>query len=140
MSIMSRPIKRLIPLCLVLLAACGTPQEQCIAAGTRDLRAVEKLIAEAEGNLRRGYALEERVIRYPTFAPCVRRPPPPGTIPPPNPPVKMCRDYYEQTVTRPKAIDLDAEARKLTQLQAKRKQLLRAADAVAAQCRAEYPE
>ena len=136
-------MKRVLLISLSLLAACGTPQEQCIAAGTRDLRVVEKLIAETEGNLKRGYALEEQTLRFRTFTPCrmpAPPPPPPGTTPPPPPPVQMCPDTYEQTVTKPKAIDLDAEARKLSQLQAKRKDLLRAADQVAAQCRAEYPE
>jgi hypothetical protein len=136
-------MKRLLFPALLVLAACGTPQEQCIARGTRDLRTVEQLIAETEGNLKRGYALEEHVIRFPTFRPCPMPPPPPvppGTTPPPPPPVQMCPDTVEQTVTRPKAIDLDAEARKLDQLRAKRKELLRAADAVVAQCRAEYPD
>lgn len=136
-------MKRLLPLSLALLAACGTPQEQCIAAGTRDLRTVESLIAETEANLNRGYALEEKVIRYRTFSPC-RMPPPPPPVPghpaPPPPPVQMCPDHYEQTVTRPKAIDLDEEARKLAQLKAKRKELLHAAETVSAQCRAQYPE
>ena len=57
-------MKRLLLCSFALLAACGTPQEQCIAYGTRDLRTVDKLIVETEGNLTRGYALEEKVIRY----------------------------------------------------------------------------
>ncbi|MEZ5798599.1 MAG: hypothetical protein R3D63_14645 [Paracoccaceae bacterium] len=129
-------MKRLFLALPVLLAACGTPQEQCIAAGTRDLRVVNRLIAEAETNLSRGYALEEHTIRVPTFSPC-RAATPPGA---PPAPVRMCPDHYDRTVTRPKAIDLDAEARKLAQLQDKRKQLLRQAEAVTAQCKAEYPE
>lgn len=136
-------MKRALFLSLALLAACGTPQEQCIAAGTRELRIVEKLIAEAEGNLNRGYALEEKVQRFRTFTPCpVPAPPPPapGTTPPPPPPPQLCPDTYERTTIEPKAIDLEAEARKLKQLQTKRKELLRAAEQVAAQCRAEYPE
>ena len=46
----------------------------------------------------------------------------------------------EQTVTRPRAIDLEAEARKLEQLKAERAELLRLAQPVIAQCKAEYPE
>ena len=41
---------------------------------------------------------------------------------------------------RPKAIDLNEEARKLDSLKAKRKQLARQAEAVIAQCKAQYPE
>ena len=37
---------------LVLLAACGTPQERCINGVTRDLRTVDRLIEEAEGHAR----------------------------------------------------------------------------------------
>ncbi len=135
-------MKRLTPLLLILLAACGTPQEQCIANGSRDLRVVDRLIAEATGNLKRGYALEEKVIRYATFSPCraPARPVQPGVAPPPPPPVRMCPDHYERTVTQPKAIDLEAEARKLAQLKTKRAELARAAEKTAAQCRAAYPE
>ena len=136
-------MKRLLLFSFVLLAACGTPQEQCIASGTRELRTVEKLIVETEGNLKRGYALEEKVIRFRTFSPCRMPPPPPpqpGAPPPPPPPVQMCPDTIEQTVTRPRAIDLEAEARKLEQLKAKRAELLRLAQPVIAQCKAEYPE
>lgn len=132
-------MKRILPFLLVTLTACGTPQEQCINAGTRDLRVVNKLIAESEGNLKRGYALEEKVVRFATFSPCrVQTVPPGATAPPPR--VQMCPDHYEQTITQPKAIDLDAEARKLAQLKVRRKELSRAAEAVAEQCRAEYPE
>ncbi|MFZ1470751.1 MAG: hypothetical protein WAT09_17510 [Paracoccaceae bacterium] len=130
-------MKRLFILSLGLLTACGTPQEQCIAAGTRDLRVVDQLIAEAEGNLKRGYALEEKVIRFATFTRCRMPPPQPGV---PPPPVRMCPDTCEQIVTRPKAIDLAEEARKLSQLQAKRADLARRAQTVSAQCRAEFPE
>ena len=42
-------------LSLIPLAACGTPQEQCIGAATRDMQVVNRLIAEVQGNLARGY-------------------------------------------------------------------------------------
>lgn len=136
-------MKRFLLVLPALLIACGTPQEQCIAAGTRDLRTVEKLIATAEGNLRRGYAIEEKTERFRTFTPCVAPPPPPppeGSPPPPPPQVMMCPDTETRIVREPVAIDLEAEARKLQQLKAKRKELLRAAEKVAEACRAEFPE
>jgi hypothetical protein len=136
---MKAPVLLTLP--LVLLVACGTPQEQCIARGTRDLRTVEKLIAETEGNLKRGFAYEEKIVRFPVFRPCVLPSPPvaEGT-PPPPPQVTTCRDTEEQVIRQPVAIDLEEEARKLRQLQEKRRVLLREAEAVAAACRAEYPE
>lgn len=133
-------MKRLVLPFVALLAACGTPQEQCINRVTRDLRTVDRLIAETEGNLKRGYAYEEYTVTFPVFRPCLR----PGkrTAENPNPPpvTTTCRDYDEETFTRPKAIDLVAEGRKLDQLKAKRHELARAAQSGIAQCRAEFPE
>ena len=37
-------MKRLMLLPVLFLAACGTPQEQCISANTRDLQVVDRLI------------------------------------------------------------------------------------------------
>lgn len=133
-------MKRLLPLTLLLLAACGTPQEQCIARNTRDLRTVERLIAESEANLKRGYALEKRTERYRTFSPCLLPSPPDANGNPQPPRRAMCPDTETRTYTVPKSIDLDLEARKLAQLKDKRRQLLRAAEPVIAQCKAQYPE
>ena len=51
-------MKRLILAPLLLLTACGTPQEQCISANTRDLQVVDRLIRDSEANLARGYGYE----------------------------------------------------------------------------------
>ena len=59
-------MKRLLSIALLALAGCGTPQEQCINRNTRDLRTVDRLIVETQGNLQRGYALET-VTRYEDF-------------------------------------------------------------------------
>ncbi|MCB6179582.1 hypothetical protein LHP98_15780 [Rhodobacter sp. Har01] len=133
-------MKRLSFPVLALLVACGTPQEQCIARVTRDLRTVDKLIAEAEGNLARGYAYEEYTVSFPVFEPCLRPGKPTPENPSPPPVAGTCRDTREETLTRPKAIDLAAEARTLDQLKAKRRQLARASEPGIAQCRAEFPE
>ncbi|WP_103332364.1 hypothetical protein [Pseudotabrizicola formosa] len=127
---------------LVLLAACGTPQERCIARETREVRVLDRLIAESEGNLARGYALEEITTYRDRWVPCrVERPVVvEGQPAPPPQPSQMCRDEVEVTVTRPKGIDLQAEARKLASQKDKRTALLRAAGPGIAQCRAEFPE
>lgn len=132
-----RPL-RLAPVVLLPLAllACGTPQEQCIARNTRDLRVVDRLIVETEGNLKRGYALE-RVTEYEDRPGRCAVPP---TAENPNPPPEMCWVEVPVTVERPKAIDLRAEAAKLDSLRAKQRELSRAADSVIAQCRALHPE
>lgn len=130
-------MKRLVLLPLALLAACGTPQEQCINRGTRDLRTVERLIAETQGNLDRGYALET-ITRYEDYwDTCFDPVTVEGeTVYKP----RMCLKERSYTEERPKAIDLNAEARKLESLKAKRADLARAAEPVIAQCKAEYPE
>jgi hypothetical protein len=132
----------ILPLCLALVA-CGTPQEQCIARETRDLRIINRLIAETEGNLQRGYAFEEITISRPVWVQCAPLPVRPAVegqpAPPPQTP-RRCLDDEEETVTRPKAIDLSAEQSKLNGLKAKRKQLSAAAERSIAACRKAYPE
>lgn len=119
-----------------LLAACGTPQEQCIQRNTRDLRTVDRLIAETQGNIDRGYALEEVTILQ-TLPGFCHAPYPPG--PPLTEPVPCLIDHHV-IIERAKAIDLAEEAKKLESLMAKRAELAKAAEPVIAQCKAEYPE
>ncbi len=129
-------MKRLA-LLLPLLAACGTPQEQCISGVTRDQRVVERLITTSEANLARGYALEDVTVWRTTWVECG----PPGKDKNGKPlPPRMCLDEVPETRTKPKAIDLEAEARTLRQLKVKRDQLAQSAAPAIAACRAQYPE
>lgn len=129
----------LLPLGLVAgLAACGTPQEQCIRGQTRDLRTLDRLITETESNLTRGYALEEVrltrsrwVLCQPSHVPVAGQP---QTAP------QMCLDDVEYTELRPRAIDLADEKRKLTGMRVKRDSLARAAQPAIRACKAQYPE
>lgn len=130
-------MKRLVFLTFAALAACGTPQEQCISRNTRDLRTVDRLIKEAEGNLARGYAYETITVYEEYWTYCA---PHRGKKGEPPPPPRMCLDERPVSQQRPKAIDLNEEARKLESLKAKRKQLAQQAEAVIAQCKAQYPE
>lgn len=138
---MIRPLV-LSPLAAVLLlAACGTPQEQCIRSATRELRTVDRLIAETEASLRRGYAYETRQVTRTEWVVCeyVRVPPRNGdgegrVVP------RYCLDDVTDTVQRPVAIDPLVEKRKLASLTARRKELNRAALADVEACRARYPE
>lgn len=130
-------MKRLLLVTLGLgLAACGTPQQQCISQVSRDLRIVEKFIVESEANLARGYALAEVVETHPEFVDCTPEPTP--TKPDPKP--RKCLVDVAETVTRPVAIDLDAEAAKLASLRAKRAQLITQTNASIAACQRQYPE
>ena len=130
-------MKRLTFLALAGLAACGTPQEQCISRNTRDLRSVDRLIAETEGNLDRGYAFETITVYEDYWTACPVHAPVEGQ---PAPKPRMCLDERPVTEQRPKAIDLNEEARKLDSLKAKRNQLARQAEKVIAACKVQYPE
>jgi hypothetical protein len=128
---------------LTALSACGTPQEQCISRETRDLRVVDRLIADTEGNVKRGYAFEDVVISRTVWVICAPLPVVPpvegGPMPEPVNP-QLCLDDREETVTRPVAIDLVAERSKLNGLKAKRTQLARDASRAITACRKAYPE
>lgn len=125
---------------VVALAACGTPQQQCVSAATRDLRTLDRLIAETEGNLARGYGYEDHVIEDTRWFPCAGPDVvlPDGTIRPG--PTHMCEDDFTRTERRPVAIDLAGEKAKLAAMKTKRAQLAKAAGPQIAACKARYPE
>jgi ribulose bisphosphate carboxylase small subunit len=134
-------IRRLtLPLMLLtVLAACGTPQEQCINRSTRELRTLERLLAEVEGNLARGYAWEEYEVVRTRWEVCgyseqtrsdgtvVRHP-------------RMCLEDYTDTLRRRVPIDPAAEQRKRDGLIAKRAQAVLQAEANIKACKVAYPE
>lgn len=115
---------------LIPLVACGTPQEQCINTATKDLRVVEKLIAETQGNIDRGYAYRTETY-FTTFK-------------------QSCGEVEGQTIycdvpepqTRevPLAIDLNAERAKLASLIQQRDRLEQQSAAAIQACRVTYPE
>lgn len=121
---------------VLALAACGTPQQQCIGQVSGNLRVVDQLIAESEANLARGYAFAQVVETRPEFVDCTPKPTPKR----PNPRPRQCLVDVAETVSRPVAIDLNAEAAKLSSLKAKRSQLATAAAAGIAACQRQYPE
>lgn len=106
------------------------------------MRVLDRLIAESEGNLARGYALEEVVVYSDRWVRCpaARTIPVEGQPAPPPPPPQLCLREVSDTVTRPKSIDLREEAQKLASMRDKRAALARAAGPAIAQCKAQYPE
>ncbi|WP_373355698.1 hypothetical protein [Pseudoroseicyclus sp. CXY001] len=128
-------MRRLIlSLPLLALAACGTPQEQCINRAAQELRTLDRLIDQTAANLDRGFALETRQE-------LVTRP-------------RLCGGMTEdgqsityqcertETVDRqvPVAIDLNAERAKLASLRERRGQMAGEVQGQVAACRAAYPE
>jgi hypothetical protein len=123
---------------LLILTACGTPQEQCINRNTRDLRTIQALVDETQANITRGYAIEEYTVFIPVWQVCEVTAQADPNQPPPPP--RYCFESEPETRTRPKAIDLRAEGAKLDSLLERRDQLARAAEGVIAQCKAQHPQ
>lgn len=129
-------MKRLCLSALLLLTACATPQQQCVDTATRDLRVIDSLIAETEGNLARGFAYVETTTFTPTMQFC-------GggwggnTI---GFGTQMCWVNQPTPIQQPVAIDVNAEKAKLNSLRQRRVQQERAAQAALAQCQAQFPQ
>lgn len=121
---------------LLILTACGTPQQQCIGAATRDLRVVERLIAQTEATIARGYAIEETTVYRTRWVNCGPRP----TQENPQPKPQLCLDDVPETLRQAVAVDLKAEAAKLASLKAKRAQQAKAAAPAIKACQAQFPE
>ncbi len=129
-------MKRLLLPTVLILSACGTPQEQCIGAATRDIRVVDRLIAETQGNLTRGYGYENVTVYITEWQNCT----PASTPENPEPKPRMCLENRPQTARQPVALDLAAEKAKLIGLKQKRAQQAKAAESAINQCKAQYPE
>ena len=119
---------------LALLAACGTPQEQCIAREGRELRTLQGLAAETRANLARGYGLEERQEVIEVRKTCE------GTDAEGKTFTYRCDEVEVETTEVPVTLDLAAEAQKLEQLEARIARERARVEAAAAQCRSAYPE
>jgi len=129
-----RPHAPLALLAALALAACETPHESCLSSASRDLTVVESLIRETQGNLQRGYALEEEQIVDVDRSFCrVERED--GDID-----LVPCDRTEVENVQRPVAIDLGAEQVKLESLQERRAILASETAARQQACIATYPE
>lgn len=126
-------------LILVGLAACGTPQEQCLNRATRETRTLESMLATVEDNLARGYAWEEYQDTITRWEVCGY-----DTITKPNGKEiarpRMCLDDDVITRERRVAIDPLAERRKAEGLRARIAAMRPQVQANIAACRATYPE
>lgn len=131
---MKRLILLLSPL---LLAACATPRENCLASATRELATVDALILETRANLERGYAIEREPYTTSRVDLCI------GSSSYAYTGFGAGWRYCNVPETRyrdkPVAIDPAAEQRKLRELQATRNRLNQEASKSLAQCDALYP-
>ena len=123
---MSRNLTLTALACLAL-AACGTPQEQCISRNTDEYRTVSRLLAQVEGNLARGYAWDERVVTRTELDFC--------------PTILRNKDGDRVLVQRFRVpIDPVVEQRKAENLRARLAALRPNAERAVQACRAAYPE
>lgn len=129
-------MKRLMILPLFALAACGTPQERCINQVAGDLPTLDRLIAETEGNIARGFAWEEVTTTRTTFVDCT----PHATKSDPTPATQHCVSDVEETTRKAVALDLNAEKAKLASMQERRAQLAANMAPAIEACRKTYPE
>ncbi len=113
-----------LPLLALLVAACASPRERCLRAAVSELRVIDALIAETQGNLDRGYAIDSQVETRTVLELCAW----------PREEVLFCTRQEPVTRERPRAIDVAAEERKLADLQERRRAEARRAQAAIDAC------
>jgi hypothetical protein len=96
---------------VLTLAACGTPEERCARQVTNEIGTLDRLIAETEANIARGYTYvyEPSNFRV-SIGGCTGR----------YDSVRFCGWNEPQYRRRAQAIDPEAERRKLADLQSRR--------------------
>lgn len=122
---------RLFPglLGLALLAGCATPYERCMAPTLSQLRTVERLMADTEANIARGFAVERRQDVVYDLVPCRDF----------DNTLYFCRVPVTVDVARPVAIDRSVEEGKLATLRDRRAELRAQVPRLDASCRAQFP-
>lgn len=123
---------------VLLVTACGTPQEQCISRNTSEYRAVSKLLAEVEGNLARGYAWQERQVTRTEWDDCpyVIR----GRDGERRLGYRSCTRQVVDSERYRVPIDPAAETRKRDNLAERKASLARSAARAVDACKTAYPE
>ncbi|MGH1466351.1 MAG: hypothetical protein ACRBBQ_13420 [Cognatishimia sp.] len=113
---------------LLTLTACATPQEQCQRDAFKNVKALEQAVATAQANIDRGYGLRREPDTSFQYGFCNE-----------NGVLTTCLQNQTAVKTRPVAIDLAEERRKLKSAQTRLAQERTRATAQAAQCAAQHP-
>jgi len=119
---------------LILLTACATPREACIANANRDGRVLNTLISQTQANLNRGFAISERQEVRVRRATCKGEAEDGITF------EVACEKTDTVTVRDAVAIDLVAERAKLESLLERQRQNRINAQSAVEQCIAVHPE
>ena len=119
---------------LLALTACATPREACIYDANRPVNTLDQLINETRGNISRGFGLVEvqdvRVLR----TSCQ------GTNADGSTFSFPCEETETFTRTEPVTLNIAEERVKLAQLEDRRAEAARIAQAQVQQCIAIHPE
>ena len=115
---------------LAILAACATPQEQCINTASNEVRAIRSGVSTAQGNIARGYAIHTSTETYQVPDVCYGK----------NKKPYRCYETEYRTIETPVTIDVAEERRKLASLKRRLPAATRQMNAGVANCRVQYPE
>ncbi len=121
---------RVFLIALLPLAACGTPQEQCIRNAGKDIRILNGLINTTRANINRGYAISSQEYFENEEQAC-------GEI---AGEVVYCDVAVAHSRDVAVAIDLNAEQAKLNSLTQKHADLSQRASSVVDDCKRRNPE
>ena len=126
--------KSLFFLPLAALAACATPQEQCISQVSAQARVLQAQVNETRGNIQRGYAIATVQDVRTVNTRCT------GTNADGTTFTFPCQEVETVDRQEPVAINVAEERVKLADLEARLRTAQAQADAGRAQCIAQYPE
>lgn len=115
---------------LALLAACATPQEQCINTASNEVKTIRSGISATQGNISRGYAIHRHTETYQVAETCFDG----------NKKPYRCFETEYRTVETPVSVNVSEERRKLAALQKRLPAAMRQMKAGVANCRVQYPE
>ena len=117
----------------LVLTACATPREQCLASVSRDLAVNESLIAQTERTLERGFAVRREQRVQEVTRTCRGVTESGGEV------RTRCPDVIVRDVAVPVAVDLNAERAKLASLRARNATLRSRTAAAQDRCLALHP-
>ncbi|WP_456385581.1 hypothetical protein [Profundibacter sp.] len=115
---------------LALIAACATPQEQCINTASNEVRNIRTGISTAQGNIARGYAIFKSRESYEVVDVCYDKDKKPYT----------CYNTEYRTIESPVSINVAEERRKLANLKKRLPAATRLMNKSVASCRVQFPE
>jgi hypothetical protein len=115
---------------LALLAACATPQEQCINTASNAMRTLQGRIATIEGNISRGYAIHKQQQPRNVAGICYDL----ESVP------YACLETEFRIVETPVPVDMADQRRQLADLKRRLPAEQKKARQGIATCRATYPE